>query len=186
MSKPYEGTEVSIEKTQGQIDTLLSEHKITDIRWTSTSALKVLEFHHVTHERVVDSRGSEEWCYNRVGCATPQFAGGRHHTHVKYRIKAVLGVRIVLVWPADDERERRRLMRVLWWMLKSKFEIVDAGLVVFEEEFMPHLTLGQGRRLWDAFKPELERRIEEGQDLSAGIGDEAGTLKALTAGVGKR
>ena len=71
-------------------------------------------------------------------------------------------------------------MRLLFWMLKSKFEIIDAGLVVFEEEFMPHLTLGQGRRMCGRSKPELERRIDEGQDLSAGIGESA--LVAIGAG----
>jgi hypothetical protein len=175
MTKPYEGTDVSIEKSQMQIDTLLAAHRISDIRWTTTAALKVLEFHHAIKEDL------DEWCYSREpGCPITR---GHHYAHKKVRIKAVLGVRIVVAWPNSDERERRRLMRVLWWMLKSKFEIVDAGLVVFEEEFMPHLTLGQGRRMWDAFRPELERRIDEGVDLSAGIGDDAASrLLALGAG----
>lgn len=181
-TKPYQGTDVSVEKSQAQIDTLLAAHRIRDIRWTTTSALKVLEFHHVTRERIVP----DDWCYSSTTCTDPDARGrgGRHESHRKTRVKAVLGVRIVVAYPSDaDDRERRRLMRVLWWMLKSKFEIVDAGLVVFEEEFMPHLTLGQGRRLWDAFAPELARRIAEGQDLSAGIGDDAATrLLALSEG----
>lgn len=169
--KPYAGTVVSAEKTQGQIDELLRVHKITDIRWTTTTSLKALEFHHAIRER------TEEWCYQpKPDCPLTR---RRHYAHKRDRIRAVLGVRIVVSW-SHDEAERRRLMRVLWWMLKSKFEIVDAGLVVFEEEFMPHLTLGQGRRMWDAFKPELERRIDEGHDLSAGIGDSA--LLALGSG----
>ncbi|HEV8670969.1 MAG TPA: hypothetical protein VGS01_09575 [Candidatus Limnocylindria bacterium] len=178
MSKPYDGTEVSIEKSQMQIDELLAAHRISDIRWTTTSALKLLEFHHAVREEL------DEWCYSRTPTC-PKFARGSHYAHKKIRIRAVLGVRIVVTWPTADERERRRLMRVLWWMLKSKFEIVDAGLVVFEEEFMPHLTLGQGRRMWDAFRPELERRIEEGTDLSAGIGDDAAD-RLLAIGAGSR
>ena len=162
MTKPYDGTEVSAEKTQGQIDELLRAHKITDIRWTTTRALKALEFHHALREQ------TEDWCYSREpGCPLTR---GAHHAHYKEKIRAVLGVRIVVGWD-HDERERRRLMRVLWWMLKSEFEIVDAGLVVFEEEFMPHLTLGTNRRVYDDFKNQLEAAVERGQDLSAGIGD---------------
>lgn len=168
MSKPYANTEVSAEKTQGQIDELLREHKITDIRWTTTVTLKALEFHHALTE------GTEEWCYGANGCTYEQKIRGsrrpRHYAHKKARVRAVLGVRIVVAWQ-HDEAERCRLMRVLWWMLKSKFEIVDAGLVVFEEEFMPHLTLGRGRRVYDDFKVSLENAIADGADLSAGIGD---------------
>lgn len=167
MTKPYANTDVSVEKSQMQIDTLLAAHRITDIRWTSTTTLKALEFHHAVREV------TEKDCWGYQPCAdNPK---RNHRSHKVTKVRAVLGVRIVVAWSADD-KERRRLMRVLWWMLKSKFEIVDAGLVVFEEEFMPHLTLGQGRRMWDAFRPELERRIEEGHDLSAGIGNESALL----------
>ena len=165
MTKPYADTEVSAEKTQGQIDELLRLHKITDIRWTTTTTLKAVEFHHALVEP------TEQTCYDYQCRDVYRIERrGRHAPHVKAHVRAVLGVRIVVGWD-HDERERRRLMRVLWWMLKSKFEIVDAGLVVFEEEFMPHLTLGTNRRVYDDFKNQLEAAIERGQDLSAGIGD---------------
>lgn len=169
MTKPYANTDVSVEKSQMQIDTLLSEHGITDIRWTSTTTLKALEFHYAIREL---TKGTCSW---RRGYCYEHYESKRTESLHGIKTRAVLGVRIVVAWSADD-KERRRLMRVLWWMLKSKFEIVDAGLVVFEEEFMPHLTLGQGRRMWDAFRPELERRIDEGHDLSAGIGNESALL----------
>lgn len=178
MAKPYEGTVVSVGKSQGEINDMLAQRGITDVRWTATATLRVLEFHHAITERLDD-----EWCYSAIDCSAPAVGirrrGGRHFAHKKQRIRAVLGVRIVLAW-TSEEKEQRRLMRLMYWMLKSKFEIVDAGLAVFEEEFMPHLTLGQGRRMWDSFAPELERRIKDGMDLSAGIGDSA--LLAIGAG----
>lgn len=174
-TKPYAGTEVSVGKTQGQIDDLLSSRGIVDIRWTSTATLKVVEFHHIVHgEKIGNCTGTTSHACEVTGKTHASYLN-----HIRRAVRAVLGVRIVLAWTAD-EKEQRRLMRLLFWMLKSKFEIIDAGLVVFEEEFMPHLTLGQGRRMWDAFAPELERLIEGGTDLSAGIGDSG--LIAIGAG----
>lgn len=96
------------------------------------------------------------------------------------KVRTVLGVRIVAPWPAD-ERERRRMARVLFWHLKSKLEAVESGLLSFEEEFMPHLTLGRaGPRVWDDFKPRLEEAIREQRPLDQ---DLLGTsLRALGSG----
>ena len=175
MSKPYEGTVVTVGKSQGEIDDMLTRRGITDIRWTTTNSLKVLEFHHALKgEKLGNCHGTT---YTKC-----EVTGSYHKSwmnHPVFRIRSVLGVRIVVAWTID-EKEQRRLMRLLYWMLKSKFEIVDAGLVVFEEEFMPHLTLGQGRRMWDSFKPHLEEQIAAGKDLSAGIGEVP--LVALGAG----
>lgn len=98
----------------------------------------------------------------------------------KGALRTVLGVRIVAPWP-DDERERRRMARVLYWHLKSKLEAVESGLVAFEEEFLPHLTLGRaGPRVYDDFKPALEEAIREGRSLDH---DLMGTsLRALGPG----
>lgn len=83
------------------------------------------------------------------------------------RVRTVLGVRIVAPWPQDDEKRRRQMARVLYWHLKSKLEAVEAGLLSFEEEFLPHLTLGRaGPRVWDDAKPMIEEAIREGKDLS--------------------
>lgn len=167
VSKPYAGTDVSVGKSQGQIDDLLTTRGIRDIRWTSTATLKVVEFHHIVHgEKIGNCSGTTSRACEVTGKTHASYVN-----HIRRAVRAVLGVRIVLNW-SIDEREQRRLMRLLFWMLKSKFEIIDAGLVVFEEEFMPHLTLGQGRRMWDAFAPELNRRIDLGHDLSAGIGED--------------
>jgi hypothetical protein len=81
-------------------------------------------------------------------------------------LRTILGVRIVAPWP-ENERARRRMARVLYWHLKSKLEAVEAGLLSFEEEFLPHLTLGRaGPRVWDDARPAIEEAIKEGRDLS--------------------
>jgi hypothetical protein len=96
------------------------------------------------------------------------------------KVRALLGVRMVVPWPAD-ERERRRMARLIFWHLKSKLEAVEAGLLTFEEEFLPHLTLGRaGPRVWDDAKPAIEAAIREGKDLSHDL--MGGALRALGTG----
>lgn len=96
------------------------------------------------------------------------------------RLRTVLGVRIVSPWP-DDDKLRRRMARVLYWHLKSKLEAVEAGLISFEEEFLPHLTLGRaGPRVWDDAKPAIEDAIREGRDLSHDLMGSA--MRALGSG----
>lgn len=95
-------------------------------------------------------------------------------------LRTVLGVRIVAPWP-EDEKQRRRMARVLYWHLKSKLEAVEAGLLSFEEEFLPHLTLGRaGPRVWDDAKPAIEEAIAAGKDLSHDL--MGGALRALGSG----
>ncbi|MDP9266381.1 MAG: hypothetical protein M3O91_09740 [Chloroflexota bacterium] len=170
-AKPYQGTVVAAERSQAEVDALLTKRGVTDIRWTSTATLKVLEFHHPLREVIGQTKSYER-------CPVHGKYHPRSAQHPLYKVRAVLGVRVVVALPADDA-ERRRLMRVLFWMLKSKFEIVDAGLAVFEEEWMAYLTLGQGRRVYDGFKPFLEQKIADGVDLSAGIGHDG--LLAIAA-----
>ena len=167
MSRAYATTTVGVSTSQGGIEDLLQEQGVTDVRWTQTATLKALEFSFPLRELVKPARMSQGYVKRVLEPA-------------EYAVRAVLGVRIVVSWSADP-KEQRRLMRVLFWMLKSKFEIIESGLAVFEEEFMPHLTLGRGRRVFDDFVPRLAAAIKEsGGDLSDGIGS-AGQL-ALHAG----
>jgi hypothetical protein len=162
MSPAYANTEIGVGKSQGGIEDLLNERGVSDIRWTQTAMLKILEFSFPLREVVKPAKVRKYHTYRGTYERVLEKA--------EYSIRAVLGVRIVVNWNVDPQ-EQKRLMRVLFWMIKSKFEIIDAGLAVFEEEFMPHLTLGRGRRVFDEFRPKLEAAIKRGDDLSAGIGD---------------
>ena len=77
------------------------------------------------------------------------------------------------MYPNDQrksrEKEQRRIARVLFWHIKSKLEIVESGAITFEQEFMPHLTLGRGRTVYDEFKPMLDAAIDEKRDLSVAM-----------------
>lgn len=149
-TEPYGDTRVPVAQSRAAIEELLEKRAVTDRRITTTATLFALDFN---------------WPLREPG---------------RREIRALLGVRIVAPWPAD-EKARRRMARVLFWHLKSKLEAVESGLLSFEEEFMPHLTLGRaGPRVWDDFKPRLEEAIRDGRPLDQ---DLLGTsLRALGSG----
>jgi hypothetical protein len=151
-TEAYGNTRVPVAQSRAAIEGLLEARGVRDRRVTTTATLFALDFNWPVRETC--DLNSSGYCI-------------RHKAwkHVA-PLRTVLGVRIVSPWPEDD-KERRRMARVLFWHLKSKLEAVEAGLLSFEEEFLPHLTLGRsGPRVWDDAKPAIEDAIREGKDLS--------------------
>ncbi len=54
-----------------------------------------------------------------------------------------LGFRLTVDY--EDERERRQMMRALYWYLKAKVEAIEFGLVDLEREFLPYLLTSSGQ-----------------------------------------
>lgn len=162
---PYGDTSVSIAQSKANVEALLEKYGVVDVRWTQSGSSSVfaIEFNFPVKRTLV---GKER--------VTPR------KWIDKYRVDLIAGVRLQIPWPAND-REQRRLARVLYWHLKSKLEAVEAGLVAFEEEFLPHLHIGSGRTMYAALAPMLERARETG-DLSIGMGQELHALRALGSG----
>jgi hypothetical protein len=168
----YAETRVPVAQSRRDIEGLLEKRGVRDYRVTTSGALFALDFNWPLRETCTFR--SDSYCT-------------RHHSWHKAAdapLRTILGVRIVSPWPENDEKERRRMARVLYWHLKAKLEAVESGLLSFEEEFLPHLTLGRaGPRVWDDAKPAIEAAIENGRDLSH---DLMGTSKrALELGDGK-
>jgi hypothetical protein len=157
VSKSYENTSVPVERSAAGIETLLRERGVTDTRVTRTASLAIIEFNWPIREKKAKCNGT----YYSNACGNNK----KHPAHIVYDVKHVLGVRMVAPW-ATDEREQRRIMRVLYWHLKTKLETVEAGVVTFAEEFMPHLTLGRGRRVWDEFAPRLAAAVARSEDMA--------------------
>jgi hypothetical protein len=59
----------------------------------------------------------------------------------------------------EDERQRRRLMRALYWYLKTKIEAVQLGLVDLEHEFLPYLLTSEGRTVYDQLRSTLPKML---------------------------
>lgn len=53
------------------------------------------------------------------------------------------------------EQKNRQRWRVLGLVIKAKLEAVDAGVAVFEEEFLPFIVTGDGRTVAEHLVPRL-------------------------------
>lgn len=61
------------------------------------------------------------------------------------------------------EAEVRRLWRSLLLSIKSKLEVVASGIATFEEEFLAHVVLPDGRMVGDAIGPAVADAYETGE-----------------------
>lgn len=80
--------------------------------------------------------------------------------------KVVVGVRILLPVPKDDDRARNQIHRALFYYLKTKFEALNFGLVEFIQEFMPHLIVfdkGVSKTMYQIISPQYEKGLISGQ-----------------------
>lgn len=101
-----------------------------------------------------------------------QFAYGESSTRaiVGFKVKG-RRVRFELPMPMEKdfrqararEAEIRRLWRCLLLCIKSKFEVVSTGMAIFEEEFMAHIVMPDGKTVAEHALPAIARAYETGQ-----------------------
>ncbi|WP_022886395.1 hypothetical protein [Glaciibacter superstes] len=60
------------------------------------------------------------------------------------------------------EQAVRQKWRALALMVKAKLEAVDSGIVTFEQEFLAHTVLPNGRTVFEETAPAIERAYVEG------------------------
>lgn len=60
------------------------------------------------------------------------------------------------------EQAVRQRWRALALVIKAKLEAVESGITEFEDEFMAHITLPDGRSVGDFMKPQIERAYLSG------------------------
>lgn len=63
---------------------------------------------------------------------------------------------------AYDQATRQR-WRALALVIKAKLEAVDAGITVFEDEFLAHIVLPNGSTVGDTVRPGIEAAYLTGQ-----------------------
>lgn len=61
------------------------------------------------------------------------------------------------------EQATRQRWRALSLGIKAKLELVESGVVVFEEEFMPFIVLPSGETFAERFLPQIEKIYEIGK-----------------------
>lgn len=62
---------------------------------------------------------------------------------------------------AYEQAERQR-WRALALVIKAKLEAVEAGITVFDNEFMAHIALPDGQTVGDFMRPQIELAYEKG------------------------
>lgn len=63
---------------------------------------------------------------------------------------------------AEYERAVRQRWRALALVVKAKLEAVAAGIVTFEEEFLAHMVLPNGRSVYQEVSPAVEEAYRTG------------------------
>lgn len=61
------------------------------------------------------------------------------------------------------DQEKRRKWRALSLAIKAKLESVRSGIATFEEEFLPHIVMPDGRRVIEWVAPQIEAAYQTGK-----------------------
>ena len=63
----------------------------------------------------------------------------------------------------DSEQIERQRWRALLLVIKAKFEAIDSGVSCFDDEFLSHIVLPDGKTCGDYMVPQLEAVYQTGQ-----------------------
>lgn len=61
------------------------------------------------------------------------------------------------------EKENKRLWRCLLLSIKSKLECIESGISTFEEEFLSHIVLLNGKTVGEFSIPQINQAVENKQ-----------------------
>lgn len=139
-----QGTTVSVSRSKGEIEDLLGRYG-ADAFGTVTKANEAVIGFEVSGRRVrfvlpIPHREEERF----------QLRGHGHRT---------ASVRSMEAW----DQECRRLWRALALVIKAKLEACASGIVTFEQEFMAHIVLPNGKTVSEQIQPELTAIHESGR-----------------------
>jgi hypothetical protein len=133
-----EGTEVSVDKTQQEIQTLVRKHGATEFAGGWTKGEAGLSFV-IKGRRVQFSVKIPDGLDPKI-----RQAAGRMRGYLTNNL------------PKAVAAEERRLWRCLLLAIKAKLEIVASGIATFEEEFLAHIVTDDGRTVYDRIRFPVE------------------------------
>lgn len=64
---------------------------------------------------------------------------------------------------AEYEKATRQRWRALALVIKAKLEAVESGITEFEQEFMAHIVMPDGRTVSEWIRPEIRTAYEDGK-----------------------
>lgn len=62
----------------------------------------------------------------------------------------------------EYEKATRQRWRALALVIKAKLEAVEAGITVFEDEFLAHIVLPDGSTAGDWMRPQIQKAYDKG------------------------
>lgn len=142
-----QGTSVSIDRSIGEIRQVLTKYKATGLAYAEKS----------------DAAG-----------VTFEMGGRRVRFTIPLPVQGVTkDKRGWAMSKTQTENEARRSWRCLVLAIKSKLECVATGITTFEQEFMAHIVLPNGRTVGDVMIPQIDSAYKSGTMPSLLLGHES-------------
>lgn len=150
MSAFAAGTTVSVAKSKAEIEDLLTRYGADGFAYAQDQSKAAIIFS-VLGRRV------------RFILPIPS-KDDKRFTHRKGR-SGLMEKRTEIQSLAEWEQEHRRLWRALALVIKAKLEAVRSGIVTFENEFLAHIVMPNGRTVGEDIAPVLLEMHESGKQL---------------------
>lgn len=115
---------------------------------------------------VEQSRAEIERTLERYGATAFAYAAERRQATVMFEAESRrVRFRIPLPEGTDrnDQRERRRIFRALLLALKARLESVTSGIETFEEAFLAHVVMPDGKTVYEHAVPRIASAYQSGK-----------------------
>lgn len=145
MAKYANDTEVSVEKSRAEIETLLKRYGATKFGFMSDDSMAVLAFEAQRRRIRFQLRLPPKENFQRTA---------------KQQLK-----RSSEAQQSAWDKECRRLWRALALVIKAKLEAVQSGISVFEDEFLANIVMPDGRTVGEATRPAIEAAYQGNPDV---------------------
>jgi hypothetical protein len=146
MTKFAEGTSVPVEKSRAEIEKMIVRYGATSTAFMNAPGRAMIVFEcigrRVMFELPLPDVKDNKFAYDgRRNVRTPQ---KRHDA-----------------W----EQACRQRWRALALVIKAKLEAVESGITTFEDEFLAHIVMPDGKRFADHAKPAIAKIYDSGEML---------------------
>lgn len=142
-------TEVSAEKSRGEIERILARYGADQFMygWNTEGAIIAFRCHgrHVKFVVGMPDRADKAFTHYRRGRSSYEYERTAEQTEK--------------LW----EQATRQRWRALALVIKAKLEAVESGISTFEAEFLAQTMLPDGRTVDEWMQPQIEEAYESGE-----------------------
>jgi hypothetical protein len=147
MARRYaEGTSVSSEGSRSEIDRLLMRYGASSFvfGYKDDAAMVAFEMRgrRIKFLLPMPDRKGDEFAYGRVNQSDAKVRLSQEQARTKY------------------EQATRVRWRALVLCIKAKLESVESKIETFEEAFLPHIVMANGRTIGESLLPDLARIVD--------------------------